>query len=165
MSRDCTSSVKQSIGYVMCISGGIALGLTFDVNAILLHNLRPVVKLTYFASLYFTVSLIMAFYVEPIVIVMSVDQFLLLLAHSIGAAVTAFFTIYAVHMIGGVRASLAFNFHILLNLFVQGTVMKSILPGNGNWMEIIGALILVLGVTISPAIDIIQTVKQSYILP
>ena len=55
-SRHCTSNVKQSIGYVMCISGGIALGLTFDVHAILLHNLRPVVKLTYSANVYFIAS-------------------------------------------------------------------------------------------------------------
>ena len=74
------------------------------------------------------------------------------------------FGVYAVHMIGGVRVSMAYSLHILLNLFVQDIRMKSILPGNGNWMEIIGALILVIGVTITPAIDIIQTVIQSNIL-
>ena len=163
--EQCTVGVKHTIGYILCVTGGVVFGMTYDVNAILLHDLRPFVKITYFTTLYFIASIVIAFYVEPIVISLSLYQFLLVLAHSAGAAMACFFNIYSAHMIGGVRASLVFSSQILMNLFVQYTFMKSIMPGNGNWAEIVGAFVLVLGVGISPVYDILQSVNQANVLP
>ena len=152
-------------GYLLCAIGGVAFGISFDVNGILLSDLRPFIKITYFTTIYFIASILISFYAEPIVVFMTFHQFLLLMAHAIGAAMTCFFNVYSSHIIGGVRFSLVLSLRILIHLLVQYTVMKSFLPGHRNWIEVVGALILVLGAAISSVFAIVQERRQSNIVP
>ena len=152
-------------GYLLCTIGGVTFGISFDVNAILLSDLRPFVKITYFTIIYFIASIVISFYAEPFVLFMTFHQFLLLMAHAIGAAMACFFNVYAAHIIGGVRVSLVLSLRILIHLLVQYTFMKSVLPGHRNWIEVVGALVLVLGAAISPLVYIVQERRQSHIPP
>ena len=159
------SSAQQTIGYMLCIVGGITIGIAYDVNSILLKDLRPFVKITYFTLIYFIASVLIAIFAEPIVLVMSLEQYLLVFAHAALSAMGTFCNIYSSHMIGGVRASLVYSLQIIVNLTAQYTFMKSYHPGHQNWMEVLGAVIVVLGVAISPLLDIIRSVKGSDELP
>ena len=153
------------LGYFLCAIGGIAFGISLDVNAILLSDLCPFVKITYFTIIYFIASILISFYTEPFVIFMTFHQFLLLMVHAIGAAMTCFLNVYAAHIIGGVRVSLIFSLRILIHLLVQYTVMKSVLPGHRNLIEVVGALVLVFGAAMSSVVDIVQERRQANILP
>ena len=159
------SGVQQIIGYMLCIVGGTTAGMAYDVNSILLQDLRPFVKTTYFTLVYFIASVLIAIYAEPIVLVMSLEQYLLVFAHAVLSALSTFCNIYSAHMIGGVRASLIFSLQIIVNLMIQYTFMKSYMPGHENWIEVMGAVIVVLGVAVSPILDIIRSVKGSNELP
>ena len=68
-------------------------------------------------------------------------------------------------MIGGMRVSLIYSLQIIVNLMIQYTFLKSYLPGHENWIEVMGAVIVVLGVAISPILDIIRSVMGSDELP
>ena len=159
------SGAQQIIGYVLCIVGGTTVGMAYDVNSVLLQDVRPFVKTTYFTLVYFIASVLIAIYAEPIVLVMSLEQYLMVFAHAASSAISTFCNIYSAHMIGGVRVSLIYSLQIIVNLMVQYTFMKSYLPGHQNWIEVTGAVIVVLGVAISPILDIIRSVKGSDELP
>ena len=113
------SGVQQIIGYTLCIVGGTTAGMAYDVNSILLQDLRPFVKTTYFTLVYFIASVLIAIYAEPIVLVMSLEQYLLVFAHAVLSALSTFCNIYSAHMIGGVRASLIFSLQIIVNLMIH----------------------------------------------
>ena len=159
------SGVQQITGYTLCIVGGTTFGMSLDVNSILLKDLRPFVKVTYFTLIYFIASVVIAVYAEPIVLVMSLEQYLLVFAHAALSALSIFCNIYSAHMIGGMRVSLIYSLQIIVNLMIQYTFLKSYLPGHENWIEVMGAVIVVLGVAISPILDIIRSVKGSNELP
>ena len=153
------------LGYSLCTIGGVAFGISLDVNAILLSDLQPFVKITYFTTIYLVASILISFYAEPFVLFMTFRQFWLVMAHAVAAAMACFFNVYAVHIIGGVRASLIFSLRILIYLLVQYTFMKSVLPGHRNWIEVVGALVLVFGVALSSVVDLVQERRQANNLP
>ena len=158
-------SSNMVIVYTLLILSGIADGMYFDVNAILLHEVPPIIKATYVSGFGLLTSIVLAFYLEDFVIELTVKQFLLVLGHSTASAVAFFTTMYACQIIGGIRASLVFSLQIVVMLVLQYSLMKSIMPGHQNWVEVLGAGIILFGVVLQPANDVIQNNHQANSLP
>ena len=158
-------SKNANIGYALAIVGGIAQGMCYEVNAVLLSDIQPVVKTAYFTSLYFIISLIISVYTEPFITNFNTHQLLLIIGHSVGSGINDYFTIYTVHIIGAVMAGLFYSLEIVLFIFVQFTFMKSIMPGHQNWIEVVGVFVMVFGAAVSPVHDMLQNHREANILP
>ena len=162
LSEDAQRKVK---GYILACIGGIGAGTSFDINAVLLSNLEPITTAMYFSSLCFVVSLLISFYFEALVVVGTMWQYLFISGHCIASAMNTYFTIYSTRKIGGVKFSLVCSIQVVLILVIQYDFMGRIMPGHRNWMEVVGALILVIGATISPIFEIVQLKREINILP
>ena len=158
-------SANMVFVYTLLILSGIADGMYLDVNAVLLREVPPIVKVTYLSGFGLITSIVLAFYLEDFVITLTVKQFLLVLGHSVASAETFFTTIYTCQMIGGIRASLVFSLQIVVMFILQYTLMSSIMPGHHNWIEILGVGIILFGAAIQPAYDVIQNNHQADSLP
>ena len=156
---------KKVKGYILATVGGLAGGLVPDLYAVLISDLQPVITAMYSASLCFVASTLMSFYFEPPVVLGSMWQYFLVLVHCIASVLNTYSALYSSHKIGGVRFVLACTPQVILYLVVQYTLMKEIMPGHRNWMEVLGAIILVIGATIAPAFDMIQLKREINILP
>ena len=136
-----------------------------DINAVLLSNLEPITTAMYFFSLCFVVSLMISFYCEALVVLGSMWQYLYILGHCISSAMCTYLTIYSTQKIGGVEFALIGSLQVILNLIVQYAFMGRIMLGHRNWMEVVGAIILVIGAAISPIFEIVQLKRQINTLP
>ena len=152
-------------GYILASIGGIGAGMIYDINAVLLSNVQPITTAMYFSSLCFVVSLLISFYCEALVVVGSMWQYLFILGHCISSAMNTYLTIYSTQKIGGVEFSLICSLQVILYLIVQYAFMGRIMPGHRNWMEVVGAIILVIGAAISPIFEIVQLKREINTLP
>ena len=152
-------------GYILAGIGGIGAAMIYDINAVLLSNIEPITTAMYFSSLCFVVSLLISFYCEALVVVGNMWQYLFILVHCIASAMNTYFTIYSTQKIGGVEFSLVSSLQVILNLVVQYVLMGRIMPGHRNWMEVVGAIILVIGAAISPLFEMVQLNRQINTLP
>ena len=160
-----TIELNRSTGYLLAILGGVGVGLTWDINAILLHDLHPVCKVTYSGGLYAVLSILISIYIEPINIALSLTQVLYVVGHCVASTINIFGAVYAAHMLGGIRFGLVNTLQVLVFLFLQYTLMKDIMPGYMNWIEVLGSGILVFGAAIKPGLEIIQAKREVNSLP
>ena len=152
-------------GYILACIGGIGAGMVYDINAVLLSKINPITTAMYFSSLCFVVSALTSFYCEALVVVGNMWQFLFILGHCIASAMNTYFTIYSTRKIGGVGFSLVCSLQVILYLIIQYAFMGRIMPGHRNWMEGVGAIILVIGAAISPIFEIAQLKREINTLP
>ena len=158
-------SANMVFVYTLLIPSGIADGMYLDVNAVLLHEVPPIIKVSYLSEFGLITSIVLAFYLEDFVITLMLKQLLLVLGHSVASVVSFFTTMYTCQMIGGIRASLVFSLQMVVMLILQYTLMSSIMPGHHNWIEVLGAFIILFGVALQPAHDIVQNYHQADSLP
>ena len=152
-------------GYILATIGGITAGMIYDINAVLLSNIEPITTAMYFCSLCFVVSLLISFYCEALVVVGNLWQYLFILGHCIASVMNTYCTIYSTQKIGGVKFSLVGSPQVILYLIVQYAFMGRIMPGHRNWMEVVGAILLLIGAAVSPIFEIIQLKREVNTLP
>ena len=158
-------SVNMVFVYTLLILSGIADGMYYDVNAILLHEVPPIIKVIYLSGFGLLTSIVLAFYLEDFVITLTVKQLLLVLGHSVAAVVSFYTAVYTCQMIGGIRATLVFSLQTVVMLILQYTLMRSIMPGHHNWIEVLGAGFILFGAALQPVHDIVQNYHQADLLP
>ena len=156
---------SSQTGYLLVIFGGLAQGITYNLNGFPLSNVQPLVKSAYFVNLYFFLSVMFSLYLEQMVFHVSSEHVLYLIGYCGVSVFSTYANIYSVHQIGGTRASLIHSFETLAILGAQYTFMKAFIPGHRNWMEVGGAVAMIAGIALSPLNDIIQNSRQSNILP
>ena len=154
-----------AIGYTLILIGGVANGMMYDVICVMLHDVEPLVKAAYMSAGGIIAASAVALYTEEVVLRLSIKQYGLVLAHCFFAVFSAFSKVFMAHKIGGVRASITQCLLVMVMLLFQYTLMKSIMPGHQNWIEIVGALILTLGSLVPPIFDFIKYKKGSNTLP
>ena len=156
--------IRKVNGYILASIGGIGAGMIYDINAVLLSNIEPITTAMSSSSLCFVVSLLISFYCEALVVVGNMWQYLFILGHCIASAMNTYFSIYSSRKIG-VGYSLICSLQVILYLIIQYAFMGRIMPGNRNWMEGVGAIILVIGASISPIFEIAQCKREINTLP
>ena len=159
----CESSSQA--GYLLGVFGGLAQGITYNLNGFPLSNVEPLVKSAYFVNLYFFLLVMFSLYLEQMVFHVTSKQVLYLIGYCGVSVFTTYANVYSVHQIGGTIASLIHSFETVAILGAQYTFMKAFIPGHRNWMEVGGAVAMIVGIALSPLNDIIQNSRQSNILP
>ena len=141
---------KQWLGYIFAvISGAIVVGI--------LHGMSNVVsEVSSFTFAFWnglvgtTVSLILMGILETPVMPTSPMCVLLLLGHAIGTSQISVVTPWCLQYLSPTVCGLIYSLQLVLLLLMQYTVLKDIQPGNGNWVEILGAVVCFLGIIGGP---------------
>ena len=89
----------------------------------------------------------------------------LILAHCTSAVASAFLIGYSAHVLGGMTCAMGRSLQILFMMLFQYTLMSGIMPGNKNWVEVVGALMLIGGVMFGSVFDFLQKCSNSNTLP
>ncbi len=66
-------------------------------------------------------------------------------AHCVASVSTVFFMVYAMQLVSGPLSSIILSSSVVLFLIPQYTILSSVLPGNKNWMEVVGVFLVLLG--------------------
>ena len=159
------SSHEVLLGYTLSILGGAALGVSFDINGIILCNVKTIPKIVYTMLVCMVGSTAFMFYLEGPVYVLDFKQFLLVLGHSATSAVESFLAIYAGSIIPGPSFSILVSFEVVTMLVSQYTLMHSIKPGNYNWIEVLGCVIIVFGASVPGVVDLLSYRAKANELP
>ena len=77
-------------------------------------------------------------------------NWLLLLGHSFGACFMSLATVYAQHIASAVVVALALSTQIFFLFIGQYLFMKNIFPVDGTWIEILGAVLSIISVSMVP---------------
>ena len=139
------------IGYGAVMIAGVAISIYLLTTSIPLFAVDTVSQITWVAVAGILVSAIISVYFESPVIPTDPGEILLILAHSFGATFHLIICTCACRIIGPIRTAFVTNFSGVLYLISQYTVMKDVMPGHQNWVEIMGVLITTLGVVLMPA--------------
>ena len=163
--RYSVSSRDVMAGYILSIIGGAGLGVIFDITGIILHNVKTITKATYTMLMCTVGSVAFMFYLEDPVYVLDLNQFMFALGHGLLSAATSFLNIYASSIVPGPSLSIVYSLDVVTALISQYTIMHSIKPGNYNWIEVLGCIIIVFGASIPGVIDILAHKAKANELP
>ena len=139
------------LGYVAAIIAGVAVTVYFLTTSIPLSGVDTVTQITWVAMVGLPVSAIISVYFESPVIPTDPIEILLIFIHSISATLNTISITSGCRLIGPIITSFVTNFGGVLYLISQYTVMKDVMPGHQNWVEVVGALLTTLGVALLPA--------------
>ena len=144
------------IGYSLAITAGIGYGFNLDVMSILLHDVPPLVKTFFVSAGGLVVSTMFSIYMEEICVSLSLVQCLLVMGHCCAACFSVYMLVYSAHILGSVRCSIGQSLQILVLMVFQYTLMQDIMPGHRNWIEVVGAILLIFGVSCASFLDLVQ---------
>ena len=148
------------LGYSLVVMAGFADALFSMTIGISLAHFDPV-ALTMWVSIFgIPVSLIVSFYFEQPVLSTEPIEHALLWIHCVFATVTIIASSYASQALGPLGSNLVGTIAPLILLIPQYTLMKHIMPGHMNWLEVAGVIITVVGVALSPMVDIFLQYKK-----
>ena len=105
------------------------------------------------------------FYLEDPVLMLTLTQWMFVLGHAVLSAACSFLTIQAGHYVPGPSISVVFSFEVMTMLVAQYTIMHSLMPGNYNWIEVAGCIIITLGASIPSIVDILVHRAKANELP
>ncbi len=72
----------------------------------------------------------------------------MVLVHSVTLMISCLSSVYASHRISGNIFNVIFSTSVVILLLPQYTVLSSIHPGNRNWMEVVGVVLVMLGASL-----------------
>ena len=144
---------REAVGIVLCIvaamSGTFAVAIT---NSKLSEV--PLVTMSLWIALIGTVeSCILAVYINPLKLQLSLYQGLLFFAHSSTAAISVMFAIHGAQHVSLISWAIIETLRIILNIITQYTIMRSIVPVTGNVYEIVGIVITLICIIYSIGLD------------
>ena len=151
--------------YALSTMGGISAGIYYNIIGNTLKEVDSIINAFYLSLLGVVISLVGNIYLEPFVYNLSFNQIIFLLGHCIGAAIDIITTNYATQMIGSVRTCLVHSLQILVMVVLQYTLMGAVNPGHQNGVEVTGAVVVVIGCTVCPIIDLLMDHNQVSLLP
>ncbi len=148
-------SKSEIVGYILAF-------LTAVCSAT--HNILQKAKLTQVNSntivFWFSlVGIISSFLISAIFETMTLPpntyHWLLLLGHSFGACFMSLATVYAQYIASAVVVALALSTQIFFLFVGQYLFMKDIFPVEGTWIEILGAVLSIISVSMVPIVQFI----------
>ena len=153
--------VNSVMGYLLAASGGLSAALHYICAGILLKEHHPVTLIFWISLLGLPASLILAFYFEEPVIPTQTRNIILIFGHCLTGAVKVICSVFACQLIQPMRFASIRSLTTVAMLIPQYTVLKHILPGHGNWLEVFGAICISFGVALTPVFDLITLSYQS----
>ena len=152
---------RYTIGVVLAIIAGIsATGYSAVINRNLQHVDMFVISL--WLSLVGTVgSFLLTAYIDPPQYHLTLTQGLLLLGHASGSVSASVLHIYGFQYVPLVTWAIIDNLRIILNIVLQYTVMRSIVPVRGNAYEISGMVVVFICIVYSISVDVHVEIQTS----
>ena len=148
------------LGYSLVVLAGFAEAVFSVTIGISLPHLDPVALAIWVSIFGIPISLIVSLYFEQPVLPTEPIAHAVLWSHSVSAAVTSITYSYSCQALGPLRANLVGTTAPIILLIPQYTLMKHIMPGHMNWLEVAGVIITVVGVALSPMVDIFLQYKN-----
>ncbi len=90
-------------------------------------------------------SLILTFILEDPVWPKTLFDTAAISVHCVASVTTWFFLVYAMEHISGTVVNIIYSTSVVFFLVPQYTILASVLPGHRNWMEVVGAFMVLLG--------------------
>ena len=150
--------VLLALGYTF--SG--ATGLVISCNLLLLKK-RPYLNENKFEVLFWSFftgtllsSILMVIFERP-VLPSSVIETVLVALHVTPNILMWPTTMYAIQYVSGNTFNIVFSTSVVFMLILQYTLLSSILPGNRNWIEVFGVILVLIGSAMESAFETCRT--------
>ena len=105
----------------------------------------------------FTSSLLFTFFVESPVWPKSTFDTVASIVHSLASACIWLCWGYSLQCISGTTFNIIYSTSVVLLLISQYTILSSILPGQRNWMEVVGVCIVLIGSVLASVQEMFET--------
>ncbi len=109
----------------------------------------------------FTSSLLFTFFVESPVWPKSTFDTVASIVHSLASACIWLCWGYSLQCISGTTFNIIYSTSVVLLLISQYTILSSILPGQRNWMEVVGVFIVLIGSVLASVEEMFETSRNA----
>ncbi len=103
------------------------------------------------------ISFILMLLLEEPVWLQSIVEGAVVALHCFFAFLTWILTMSALQYISGSTFSIIYSTTVVFLLIPQYTILSSILPGQRNWMEVMGVVMVLFGSSLASVMELIQT--------
>ena len=148
-------------GYILMVGSGVFEAFWILTAGRPLAAVDPVVQTFWMGSVLTPTCLILMVYCETPVWPSGALHFSLILGHSLGSLAHIFGACICSQLHSPLVAAMAMASSVLMSFTMQHTGFVGILPGNGNWIEIVGAIITTIGIAAGPLFDLLVRRRQN----
>ena len=106
-------------------------------------------------------SIVVMFSLEQPTLPDSITDYLLVSGHILCNVLIGPTSMWATCVVDGNTANILYSTSIIYMVVAQYTFFKNILPGNGNWIEIVGACCVIIGSILSSVVQLFNPRKTS----
>ncbi len=152
------SKAEVVMGYCLVLLAGVAGAFGTVALKSKLSREDPLVG-NFWTSIFLTVfPLILSLAIEfdNLVFPTDAEEILLVLGQAFASAFALLLTFRGVIMTTAIWITLALSVQVFFLLIAQYTILSDIAPGNDNWLEIFGAVLVVVASVIPPAWEIMK---------
>ena len=157
--QDSSASVEMEIlGYFFLLIAGCSSSATNVFQKFRLNNENPL-AINFWTSFVMTViPLVLSLIVEWDSITFPTDpiNILLVLGQSFALATSYIFGIRAISMAPAIWIIMAYSIQIFFLIIAQHTILSGVQPGKDNWIEVFGAVVVVIAAVLSPLWEFIK---------
>ena len=153
------------LGCGLSVGAGLSLaGLTvlFQFHSNFFSNKVNMLISFFWTYLFATsASVVVMFTMEQPTLPKTITEYLLVLGHTLCNVLIGPTSMWAICVIDGNTANILYSSSIIYMVVVQYTFFKNILPGNGNWIEIVGVCCIIIGSILSSVVQLLHPRKAS----
>lgn len=153
--------IQEAKGYMLIVSSAVSIAIGYVVTTEKLHDCDSLLLVIWIGMIGTGLSAIFSLSLETFSIPGSRVCGLLLIGHAFGAGLSTFACTVALQMVGSVTVSLITCLQSAFLFVLQYTLLKNINPGKHNAVEIIGAVLVVLGNVIGPGYELLKTILET----
>ena len=143
-------------GNILVFLFAVCAAASYFVVKALLKDTEPLVMIFWNGLVGTVVSLILMIIIEKPTIPSSVFCMLLLLIHALGASVNSTLFPWCLKYLTPSIAIMVHSSEVIVLMILQYTVLKPVLPGHGNWLEVFGSVLCFFGLIGGPLWQIVQ---------
>ena len=155
LERSGRSFLQGIFGYLLSILTGMAMSLVFLIlkrNIFLAEN--KLTTLFWECCIGTVVSVTVTLTLEHPTLPSNWYQVFLVMGHSVSYAFLWVFYLYAIQVVSGNTLNMIACLSPIVMLIPQYTVLSSLYPGNKNWIEVVGVVLVLIGSTTGSVLEI-----------
>ena len=150
-----TTGIGTTAGYILTAASGIFDAVWTLTSGRPLGAVDPVVQIVWMGSVLSPASLILMMYCDNPVWPSNPAQFGLIFAHSVGSMMHIVGIAICSQIHSPLVSAMLCSASIIVSFIMQHTVFAGVLPGYGNWFEIVGAIIVTIAIASDPLFNLL----------
>ena len=146
----------EILGYCFLLIAGVSSSATNVFQKFRLNNDNPW-AISFWTSFMLTfIPLVLSLIVEWDAITFPTDtqNILLVFGQALALATWYIFGIKAISMAPALWIILAYSIQIFFLIIAQSTILRGLLPGKENWIEVVGAVFIAISAVLSPLYEV-----------